>query len=81
MGAESASSGVGTYEIDKDQVTLHIGKAIYFVRLTWRAGGEALEFNQDVILTYSGTAAYGRASTSHSTRPASAVSPMAPAPQ
>jgi hypothetical protein len=63
----------GSYELEKDQVTLHIGKAIYFVRLAWRAGGEALEFNQDVILTYAGAAGYGRANSIHTTRPAASV--------
>jgi hypothetical protein len=71
----------GTYEVDKDQVTLHIGKAIYFVRLTWKSGGEAIDFNQDVILTYAGAAAYGRASSLRGARAAAAQSPARSAPQ
>jgi hypothetical protein len=60
----------GSYETaDREQVTLHIGKAVYFVRLTWRDGGETPQFNQDVILTYPGTAAYRRASTARMTPP------------
>jgi len=58
----------GTYELDKDQVTLHIGKAVYFVRIAWRYGGEAFEFNLDVILTYAGAAVYDRANSLHGAR-------------
>ncbi len=52
----------GTYEIDAhSQVTLHIGKAVYFVKFVTQAGKLAIEFNQDVILTLPGTAGYRRA--------------------
>jgi len=52
----------GTYEIDGHrQVTLHVGKAIYFAKFTWRTENQAIEFNQDVILVVPGAAAYRRA--------------------
>lgn len=54
----------GTYEVDSSrQVTLHIGKAVYFVKLTLSADRQAIEFNQDVILTAHGAAVYRRAGT------------------
>jgi hypothetical protein len=70
----------GSYEFDKDQVTLHVGKAIYFVRVKWQAGGEALELNQDVILICAGAAAYGRANSVHQSRFAGTVPLSSPAP-
>ena len=60
----------GTYQIDDhQQVTLRIGKAVYFARLTWRTGGQTIEFNQDVILTMSGAATYRRSVSSPARRP------------
>ncbi len=51
----------GTYKVDEHrQATLRIGKAVYFARLTLRASGESMDFNQDVILTLPGVASYRR---------------------
>jgi hypothetical protein len=55
----------GTYRMDdQGQITLHIGKAVYFVKMTWGAGHQSLAFNQDVILTLHGDATYRRAGAS-----------------
>ena len=52
----------GTYELDEHrQMTLHIGKAVYFAQIAWRGAGQTMEFNQDIILTLPGAAAYRRA--------------------
>jgi hypothetical protein len=52
----------GTYRVDDGgQMTLRIGKAVYFVKMKWRSEHQALEFNQDVILTVHGDAHYRRA--------------------
>jgi hypothetical protein len=54
----------GTYRIDdQGQITLHIGKAVYFVKMTWGAEHQSLAFNQDAILTLHGAANYRRAGT------------------
>ena len=52
----------GIYELDSDhQLTLHIGKAIYFLKTTWKPGDQNMELNQDIILTAPGAARYTRA--------------------
>ena len=55
----------GTYDVDaSNQMTLHIGKAVYFVKATWNADRAAVEFNQDIILTVHGAARYRHATSS-----------------
>jgi len=57
----------GTYDNDdRNQVTLRIGKAVYFVKASIRADREAIDFNQDIILTVHGAAHYRRAHSSRS---------------
>ncbi|HLJ54828.1 MAG TPA: hypothetical protein VKT77_07280 [Chthonomonadaceae bacterium] len=51
----------GTYQIDSHrQVTLHVGKAVYFASASFRAAGQTMELNQDVILTLPGAGKYRR---------------------
>jgi hypothetical protein len=51
----------GTYQVGaRDQVILHIGKAIYFVKVSPTPNGETIGFNQDVILALPGAASYRR---------------------
>jgi hypothetical protein len=55
----------GTYDLDEhQQLALHIGKAIYFIKVTRQPDTHSLELNQDTILTVHGTAKYQRASSS-----------------
>jgi hypothetical protein len=52
----------GTYQLDdRRQVTMRIGKAIYFLKLNPHPDRGEIELNQDAILTISGTATYRRA--------------------
>ncbi len=60
----------GTYQIDEhEQATMHIGKAVYFLKSKPMPGGQTMEFNLDVILMLPGTALYHRSLSSPAQMP------------
>lgn len=59
----------GTYQFqDHEQIALHIGKAVYFVKAAWLPDKNSLQFNQDAILTFQGKALYQRAASKTGSR-------------
>lgn len=59
----------GTYQLDDNQqLALHVGKAVYFVKVAWKRDRNVVELNQDTILTIHGAATYRRAISSQKPR-------------
>ena len=53
----------GTYTVeDNGRIGLHVGKAFYFALGSWRNGGQTLQFDHDLVLTYQGATRYQPAS-------------------